>query len=88
MALFALICAIVLLVLYIRLNDGRVRRIPPSISSLSKRVTPEAVKADAKEFFAKPQKDIKAQLPANTGRRYIVVGGVSFIALSHVRAPG
>lgn len=81
MGVVAVICAIVFLVLYIRLNDERLRRLPASIASLSKRLTPEAVRADAKEFFEKPQKDIKAQLPAGTGRRYIVVGGVSTVSL-------
>ncbi|KAJ3542649.1 hypothetical protein NMY22_g3429 [Coprinellus aureogranulatus] len=79
MAVVVLIGAIVLLVLYVRLNDARLRKLPIRIASLSKRLTPQAVRADAAEFFRKPQKNIKSQLPGRTGRKYIVVGGGGFL---------
>jgi hypothetical protein len=73
----ALLGAVILFVLYIRHNDRRLRKIPARIESLSKRTTPEFIRADAMQYFGQPQKDIKGQLPERTGRRYIVVGGVS-----------
>ena len=70
---------ILLLVSYIYWNDRRLTRIPPPALYLSpKRTTAVDVHADAKRLATSPQIDDRESIPPKTGRRYIVVGGVSF----------
>ncbi|KAJ2929938.1 hypothetical protein H1R20_g7147, partial [Candolleomyces eurysporus] len=69
-----------LLVIYIKLNDRRLKALPSRIASLSERLTPESVRKRSNEFFSTaPAKEIKSKLPERTGRRYIVVGGGGFL---------
>ncbi|KAF6761556.1 hypothetical protein DFP72DRAFT_958506, partial [Ephemerocybe angulata] len=71
--------ALASLALYITWNDRKLRRVPDRIAKLSKRLTPESVRADAKAYAEGPAKTIKSQLPEKTGRRYVVVGGGGFL---------
>lgn len=66
-----------LLYLYIRANDAKIMRLPPEAATFSpKRWTEEDAKQGAKAIREKPV-TIDGVLPPKTGRRYIVVGGVS-----------
>ena len=69
---------IFLLVLYIYWNDRRLIQIPPRALCLSpKRHTAVDVHAEAERLAASPPIDDTETIPPKTGRRYIVVGGVS-----------
>lgn len=76
-----------LLGLYIRLNDQRLQVLPPELEKLSpKRLSLEDVRAEAKKLDSQESIASKEVLPPKTGRRYIVVGGVSnaFRCCSHM----
>ena len=69
---------ILLLVLYIYWNDRRLIQIPPRALNLSpKRHTAVDVHAEAEKLATSPPIDDKEKIPPKTGRRYIIVGGVS-----------
>ena len=69
---------ILLLVLYIFWNDRRLIQIPPRALYLSpKRHTAVDVHAEAERLASSPPIDDTDKIPPKTGRRYIVVGGVS-----------
>ncbi|KAK7042387.1 3-beta hydroxysteroid dehydrogenase isomerase family [Favolaschia claudopus] len=69
----------VLLVLYIRLNDQRLTRIPEGALAVSPtRCTPEYARLVAAKVEKSPI-SISDQIPPRTGRRYIVVGGAGFL---------
>jgi hypothetical protein len=69
---------ILLLVLYIYWNDRRLTQIPPRVLYFSpKRHTADDVHAQAERLAAAPPIDDMEQIPPKTGRRYIIVGGVS-----------
>ena len=69
---------ILLLVLYIYWNDSRLTQIPPRVLCFSsKRHTAEDVHAEAERLAAAPPIEDTEKIPPRTGRRYIVVGGVS-----------
>jgi hypothetical protein len=75
MALVLLACALVALIIYILQNDPKLARFPVTAAKLSQnRVEPAHVSATAAGDIPP---DIIHQLPPRTGRRYIVVGGVS-----------
>ena len=64
-------------VAYVKLNDSRLGRIPQRALQLSpKRVAPEDI-PPLRKRLADENKSIDDQMPTKTGRRYIVVGGVS-----------
>jgi hypothetical protein len=67
-----------LLYLYIRLNDAKLMELPCDVASA---FSPQRISAkDALEAAAKWEKttlESKKFLPPKTGRRYIVIGGVS-----------
>lgn len=69
---------ILLLVLYIHWNDRRLTQIPPrALYFSSKRHTADDIHAEAERLAAAPPIDDTEKIPPKTGRRYIVVGGVS-----------
>ena len=69
---------ILLLVFYIYWNDNRLFQLPPSALYFSpKRHTAVDVHAEAKRLATSPPIDDTEKIPPKTGRRYIVVGGVS-----------
>ncbi|KAF5383021.1 hypothetical protein D9615_005083 [Tricholomella constricta] len=66
---------VVLLVIYVRLNNYRLTRLPKEAAAVSPvRWTPESVRNLATQL-----KSPHVQLPPRTGRRYIVVGGAGFL---------
>lgn len=68
---------VLLLILYIRLNDSRLKSIPPDALAVSpKRWTEADVRSTAARLDKAPL-SVRDQLGPRTGRRYIVVGGVS-----------
>lgn len=72
-----------LFALYVRLNDQRLQVIPPELEKLSpKRLTLEDVRAEAKKLDNQKAIASTEILPPKTGRRYIVVGGVSTLFLT------
>ncbi|KAJ7757009.1 3-beta hydroxysteroid dehydrogenase/isomerase family-domain-containing protein [Mycena metata] len=74
-----LFLAVVLLFLYIRLNDSRLTRIPDGALAFSPtRCTTEEIQTTAARLQATPI-SIVDQIPPKTGRRYIVVGGAGFL---------
>jgi hypothetical protein len=69
---------ILLLVFYIYWNDRRLIQIPPRALYFSpKRHTVVDIHAEAKRLATLPPIDDTEHIPPKTGRRYIVVGGVS-----------
>lgn len=75
-----LILVPLLYALYVRINDAKLQRLPPEAASLSPQRWSEKLVLKTKEKIAKVEgvsllKD--SDLPPKTGRRYIVVGGVS-----------
>ena len=69
---------ILLLVLYIYWNDMRLTHIPSCALYFSpKRYTAVDVHAQAERLATSPPIDDTEMIPPKTGRRYIIVGGVS-----------
>lgn len=76
LALTALV-PILLLCAYVRINDTKLLIIPERALALSpQRCSPSDVLADSDRLKTSPI-SLDGQLPPKTGRRYIVVGGVS-----------
>ena len=72
-----------LLWLYIRVNDAKLMRLPPEAALFSpKRFTPEDARMSAKENRENPVR-VESILPPPTGRKYIIIGGVSV----HIHRP-
>lgn len=70
--------ALVLFVIYILLNDAKLTRTPPEALAISpERWTPEEVKQQHAAMVDGPASLFEGKLPPKTGRRYIVIGGVS-----------
>lgn len=68
---------LLLFYLYIRKNDQSLTRLSPEALAFSPtRCTPDMARSAAKQFAEHPPV-ISDHLPPQTGRRYIVVGGVS-----------
>lgn len=68
---------IILLGLYLHINDKRLTRVPEdAIIFSSERCTPETARSLANQLDKSPPITSQNQLPPKTGRRYIVVGGV------------
>ncbi len=73
--------SVLILYSYVRLNDAKLMQLPHDVASA---FSPKRISAkDALEAAAAWEKvtatlSAKAFLPSRTGRRYIVVGGVSF----------
>lgn len=70
------------LFLYVRANDAKIATMHPDAVALSPhRWTPEEIKRTAEElearYGASPSLLTPEELPPKTGRRYIVIGGVS-----------
>ena len=73
---------ILLLVFYIYWNDRRLAQIPPrALYFFLKRDTTVDIHAEAKRLATSPPIDDTEKIPPKTGRRYIVVGGVSLLYL-------
>ena len=74
-----------LLGLYLYINDQRLTRIPEGALIFSpKRCIPESVRSLAIQLDQSPPISSQCQLPPKTGRKYIVVGGVSFSCVSYM----
>lgn len=77
------ISSFVLLALYVWVNDRRLTAHPPSVVSLAERATVAGVKRMAEDMAkrngtaASQEEEMKRQVPPETGRKYIVTGGVS-----------
>lgn len=71
---------IILLGLYLHINDKRLTRVPEdAIIFSSERCTPETARSLANQLDKSPPITSQNQLPPKTGRRYIVVGGGGFL---------
>lgn len=81
----ALFTPLFLLYLYVRINDSKLMRLPPSVAKAfqSERWTEEDVKKEFIRMQEKPM-NIEGKLPPKTGRRYIVVGGVRIYHCWHL----
>ncbi|KAG6909170.1 hypothetical protein DXG01_001797 [Tephrocybe rancida] len=68
------------LVLYARINNRRLLRLPDEVAALSpERWTPGYSRKAAEKLAKSPSITINEQIPPKTGRRYIVVGGGGFL---------
>jgi hypothetical protein len=73
---------VLLLYLYVRLNDAKLMQLPHDVASA---FSPKRISAkdalEAAAAWAKVSTTLKAKafLPPKTGRKYIVVGGVGFM---------
>ncbi|KAH8830020.1 NAD-P-binding protein [Flagelloscypha sp. PMI_526] len=77
--LSTILIPLILLVLYVRVNDAKLLQIPPRALELSpKRCMPSDVPRLYQELKEAPI-SIDDQIPTKTGRRYIVVGGTGFL---------
>jgi hypothetical protein len=75
--LLGLLAIPLFLFLYIRHNDKALTRLAPEALAFSPtRYTPDIVRSTAKRLVEHPI-TVLDQIPTKTGRRYIVVGGVS-----------
>lgn len=70
----------ILFAAYIWLNDIKLKRLPPEASSFSPdRWSEDAVKETSERLGLSDSSSLlEGKLPPKTGRRYIVVGGVSY----------
>jgi hypothetical protein len=69
--------ALLLLYLYGKLNDAKLTKVPPEVrAQASADFSPENIRLTAARLKQSPLQ-INNRLPPRTGRRYIVVGGVS-----------
>ena len=77
-AVLALLVVPLLIFLYIRSNDAKLTRLPPEALLISpKRWTEEDIQSCYKTAQDGPVSLLGDKLPPKTGRRYIVIGGVS-----------
>jgi hypothetical protein len=74
--LIVLAGTVLVLYLYVRVNDRGLSQLPPEARAFAPhRFTPHVVRETAERLSSSP-KNVQDVLPAKTGRRYIVVGGV------------
>ena len=74
--------ALIAIFLYIFLNDKKISSLPQDAIAFSPhRLQPADVLATAAEHIPT---HIKNQIPSRTGRRYIVVGGVSLLSFCNL----
>ena len=63
--------------LYVKLNDAKLSKIPPEVrAQATSDFSPENIISTAARLKEFPPR-INSRLPPRTGRRYVVVGGVS-----------
>ena len=75
--LFLFLTSLLLTYLYAKLNDAKLGRIPPEVKAQATAdFSPENIRSIAARLAESPLK-ITTRLPPRTGRRYVVVGGVS-----------
>lgn len=87
MAIFWVTSLLVLLVTvaYVWFNDEKLNSIPPELVKLtSNRWSPGFMKRALQKAKDEKTPFRRENLPARTGRRYVVVGGVSAPYLSHL----
>ena len=71
------LAALLLVYLYGKLNDAKLTKVPPEVrAQASADFSTENIRLTAARLKESPLQ-IKTRLPPRTGRRYIVVGGVS-----------
>jgi hypothetical protein len=78
-----------LIYIYVKLNDAKLSKVPPEVrAQASCDFSPENIRLTAKRLKDSPL-ELKSHLPPRTGRRYVVVGGVSeeFVLLRIVTQP-
>ena len=76
-ASFPSLAALLLTYLYVKLNDAKLSNVPLEVCAQAHSdFSPENVRSAAMRLKESPHQ-INNRLPARTGRRYIVVGGVS-----------
>ena len=69
--------ALLLVYLYGKLNDAKLTKIPPEVKAQATcNFSPENIRLTAARLKESPLR-ITSRLPPRTGRRYIVVGGVT-----------
>lgn len=68
---------LLLVYLYAKLNDAKLGKVPPEVKAqATSDFSPENIRLTAARLKKSPLQ-IASRLPPRTGRRYIVVGGVS-----------
>lgn len=68
---------LLLVYLYVKLNDAKLLRVPPEVRAQeTSNFSLENIRSTATRLEDSPLQ-INSRLPPRTGRRYIVVGGVS-----------
>lgn len=73
--------AVALSLVYVRLNDAKLTTLSKEANSISPhRWTDDEIRKCHDELVNSPQCLLEGKLPPKTGRRYIVVGGVSGVA--------
>ena len=73
---------LLLAALYVWLNDKKLNRIPSKVTSLSpNRWSPKDIRKTLEKYVNGRTRLLsqKGDLPPKTGRRYIIVGGVSLL---------
>ncbi len=76
--LYAVVLLVLAAFLYIRSNDAKLASLPERAAAFSRtRWTEKNVEAMAAKVAASDEISVDEQIPPKTGRRYIVVGGVS-----------
>lgn len=74
---------LLLLVVYIKTNDAKLRRISPEAAAFApNRWKEEDVGRTSEQLSASPASLLDDKLPPKTGRRYIITGGVSPVLIS------
>ena len=75
--LILLLPPLLLAYLYVKLNDAKLAKIPPEVKAqITCDFSPENIRLTAARLKESPLQ-ITSRLPPRTGRRYVVVGGVS-----------
>ena len=87
-ALLAILAVPLLFPLYIWLNDAKLTRLPPEALRISpERWSEEGIRECYASLKDGPTSLLNGQLPPRTGRRYIVVGGVSAQSIARLQTP-
>lgn len=84
--LLAVLTVSVIAVLYIWLNDAKLTRLPSEAAHISpERWSDETTRECYASMRDSPSSLLDGKLPPSTGRRYIVVGGVSVSSMKRSR---
>lgn len=87
-AFWAALLASLLTIFYLRLNDAKLTRLPEEAAGISpERWSDEQIRGCYTSLKGGPSSLLDGKLPPKTGRRYIVVGGVSLFSLCEAMFP-